>query len=135
MLQRYAATRYDNMDAYHTRAYLRHLFKMNDRATLTSSVFYNEFNRDWYKLADITPAATGTRSKLGTSVLEDSDVLAILKGTATGDFRLKHNDRTYTVKGVQSHLDHKLDNHTVEAGIRYTQDVYDNNPYTYGNYS
>ena len=133
--QRYATTRYDNMDADHTRGYLRHLFDVNDQATLTSSIFYNKFNRDWYKLADITPTATGTKSKLSTSTLEDANVLAVLKGTAAGTFRLRHNDRTYTVRGVQSNLSYKLDNHSIETGVRYTHDVYDSNPYAYGNYS
>ena len=133
--QRYAATRYDNMDADHTRAYLRHLFDINDQATLSTTVFYNQFNRDWYKLADITPDSTATKSKLSTAALEDADVLAVLSGTAAGTFRLKHNDRTYTVRGVQSNLDYELDGHTLEAGVRHTYDVYDSNPYAYGNYT
>ena len=133
--QRYAATRFDNMDADHTRAYLRHLLEINDQATLSTTIFYNQFNRDWYKLADITPDATATKSKLSTSALEDADVLAVLKGTAAGSFRLKHNDRTYTVRGIQTRLDYELDNHSIEAGVRYTYDVYDSNPYTYGNYT
>ena len=133
--QRYAATRFDNMDSDHTRLYLRHLFNIDETTQLTSTVFYNQFNRDWYKLADVTPGATGTRMSLNSTNIEDPNFLAVLNGTAAGAFRNKHNDRTYTVRGVQTKLNKEIGNQSIEAGIRYTYDVYDSNAYTRGLYS
>ena len=122
--QRYAMTRFDNMDSDHMRLYLRHLFKISDNTKLTSSVFYNQFNRDWYKLSHIN----GT--SLSTSALENPTILATLNGTAAGNITLKHNDRTYTVQGIQTKINHKVGVHNLEGGIRFTDDVYDTNPYS-----
>jgi Fe(3+) dicitrate transport protein len=133
--QRYAATRFDNIASDHTRLYLRHLFNVDESTRMTSTVFYNEFNRDWYKLADVTPAATWTRMGLNSSNIEDPGFLAVLKGTAVGQFRNKHNDRTYKVRGVQSKLEKDLGKNLIEGGLRYTHDVYDGNVWTYGQYS
>jgi len=122
--QRYAMTRFDNMDSDHTRLYLRHQFNINEKTKLTSSIFYNQFNRDWYKISKIN----GT--SLSTAALEDPTVLDTLNGIGAGNITLKHNDRTYTVRGIQSKLNHEMGNHSIEGGVRYTYDVYDSNPYS-----
>ena len=122
--KRYAMTRFDNMDSDHTRAYLRHLFTISDTTTLTSSVFYNKFNRDWYKISKINGTC------LSTTALEDPTILDTLNGIGAGNITVKHNDRTYTVRGIQTKLNHEVGNHQIEGGIRYTYDVYDSNPYS-----
>ncbi|MFP6901537.1 MAG: TonB-dependent receptor, partial [Opitutales bacterium] len=141
--QRYAATRFDNMDSDQTRYYLRFLRELSPEATLSTSVFYNQFNRDWYKIADLTPTG-GNKLKVGYKngaadatygVTSSSDHLNVLKGDANGSFTVKHNDRSYTVKGVQANLEYEMANHKLDLGFRYTDDVYDKNPHkqdTYG---
>lgn len=121
---RYAMTRFDNMASDHTRVYLRHLFNISDQTKLTSSIFYNKFNRDWYKISKIN----GT--SLSTTALEDPTILDTLNGIGAGNITVKHNDRTYTVRGIQSKINHEVGNHNIEGGFRFTDDVYDNNPYT-----
>ncbi len=135
--QRYAATRDDNMDSGQTRYYLRFLRELSPDATLSATVFYNEFNRDWFKIADLTPTS-GNKLKVGYKngaadtahgVTSSTDHVNVLKGTADGSFTMKHNDRSYTVKGIQANLDYQTGNHDLDFGFRYTDDVYDKNPY------
>ncbi len=135
--QRYAATRFDNMDSDQTRYYLRFLRELSPEATLSTTVFHNEFNRDWYKIADLTPTG-GNKLKVGYKngatdttygVISSSDHINVLKGSADGSFSVKHNDRSYTVKGIQTKLDYQIGNHDLDVGFRFTDDIYDKNPY------
>jgi len=51
--QRYHNTRLDNMDSDQTRYYLRFLKEFSPEVKLSTTAFYNEFNRDWYKIGKV----------------------------------------------------------------------------------
>jgi Fe(3+) dicitrate transport protein len=51
--QRYHNTRLDNMDSDQTRYYLRFLKEFSPEVKLSTTAFYNEFNRDWYKVGKV----------------------------------------------------------------------------------
>ena len=116
--RRYVGSSIDNMDSDQTRYYVRYLKELSDEMKLSTTFFSNEFNRNWYK------------AKYSTF---DSD--AVLQGTADGNFTVKNNDRTYEVWGIQSNLEWELDNHLLDIGFRYTDDVYTSNPYTEDTYT
>ncbi len=131
--QRYVGTAQDNMDSDHTRYYLRFRKEFTPDVGLTATAFYNEFNRDWYKVADVTPSA-GAKIKVGKGVTTSLAHLAVLKGAAAGNYSVNHNDRSYEVKGIQANVDYKVGWHDFDVGFRYTEDVYTNNPYTTDTY-
>lgn len=110
----YGATAWDNMDSHQYRYYLRHIKELSDSAQLTTTIFHNEFNRDWYKLNKSSNAAR----------------MAIFEGNADGNWTTKHNNRNYKVTGIQTNLDYQWENHSFDLGFRYTKDDYTQNPYT-----
>jgi Fe(3+) dicitrate transport protein len=110
----YGATAWDNMDSHQYRYYLRHIKNLSDSANLTTTVFHNEFNRDWYKL---------NKSSSATN-------MAIFEGNVDGSWTTKHNNRNYKVAGIQTNLDYQWENHSFDLGFRYTKDDYTQNPYT-----
>ncbi|MFP6854844.1 MAG: TonB-dependent receptor, partial [Opitutales bacterium] len=116
--RRYVGGGYDNMDSDQTRYYLRYLKELSPEMNLSTTVFQNEFNRDWYKAKYSSFASD-----------------AVLKGTADGTFQVKHNDRTYEVWGIQSNLEWERDNHLLDSGFRYTDDVYTTNAQTTDTYT
>jgi Fe(3+) dicitrate transport protein len=110
----YGATAWDNMDSHQYRYYVRHIKELSDSANLTTTVFHNEFNRDWYKLNKSSSAGR----------------MAIFEGNADGNWTTKHNNRNYKVTGIQTNLDYQWENHSFDLGFRYTKDDYTQNPYT-----
>ena len=147
--QRYAGTRFDNMDSDQSRYYLRFLRELSPDATLSVTGFYNQFNRDWYKISKVggrsvsydnsvalvaNGQAADSKGVLGATGLAAGTV-GILNGTSAGDIVVKHNDRTYTVKGLQANLDYQVNNHDIDLGFRYTDDVYDKNAFTQDTYA
>src|SRR5690606_9577134 len=48
--RRYSATRFDNITTKHDRTYLRHTIEPTDTTRITTTGYYNEFARDWFKL-------------------------------------------------------------------------------------
>jgi len=116
--RRYVGSSIDNMNSDQTRYYLRYLKELSPEMKLSTTVFSNEFNRNWYKAKYKTFASD-----------------AVLQGTADGSFTVKNNDRTYEVWGIQSNLEWEMDNHLLDLGFRYTDDVYTSNPYTEDTYT
>jgi len=145
--QRYAATRFDNMDSDQTRYYLRFLRELTPDATLSVTGFYNNFNRNWYKISKVHSATVGDwvsvkwdNTAAGVAdtksgVTTDADTLGILKGTGAGEFKVKNNDRSYYVTGIQANLDYQYENHDIDIGFRITEDDYEKNAYTEDTYT
>jgi Fe(3+) dicitrate transport protein len=133
--RRYAGSQLDNMDSKHTQWHFRHLIQPFKFMDITTTVYRNEFKRNWYKLDKVRGSAGG--SPVGISnILEDPETfgqeLAIIRGT-TSDFEdalsVKANNRSYEAHGIESifgfnfnstRLDHEL-----ELGVRYHQDQMD----------
>ena len=128
---RYAASQKDKMDANHEQLHLRHHIDFN-KYDLTTTLYRNNFSRNWYKLQSITVA--GATSKLG-SALADSTYLTALKGDVdlAGDgnnkLTLKANNRDYYATGIESILQHKFKlgkyEHQLNSGVRYHADQED----------
>lgn len=106
--RRYAASQLDNMQADHQQYQLRHFADFNS-FDVTTTLYRNDFSRNWYKLRD--------------TVTDDTDK------TGADALTLRANNRDYYSQGVQSvvgtefksgKLEHKL-----KFSARYHQDEED----------
>lgn len=128
-LRRYAGSQRDRLDTEHRQYQLRHFIRPVPSLDVTTTVYRNEFARNWYKLDRVGGRALA-------AVLSDPSAhaqqLAVLQG-ATGDaantLLVRANQREYYAQGVQSvlgvHFRTGGFDHTVEAGARYHRDVED----------
>ncbi|MDD7986378.1 TonB-dependent receptor [Lentisphaera marina] len=107
---RYWGTQWDHMDTEAVRTYLKHYIELNNDISLTNTLYYNRFKRNWHKI----------KGDPGTDVL---------RGTAPGTIRLKNNNRDYYQVGLQSEVDWNFDTagieHDLKIGTRLHTDKYD----------
>lgn len=126
--RRYAASQVDNMDADHQQYQMRHYIDL-EWADFTTTLYRNNFKRNWYKLQSVT--LNGAKEGIDEA-LEDSAYLAALKGQtdlsgdASNNFIIRANDREYYAQGAQVDMATDLrlgqTSHLVEAGVRFHQD-------------
>ena len=121
--QRYANTDTDNMDSDQTRYYLRYNKEFSDSLTMSTTVFLNEFNRNWLKLAKVNS------TKVGKGVYSDPTLVSVLKGDTAGTYEVKSNDRSYQSKGILANFDYEVGINEIDFGFSYIEDDYDKNPY------
>ena len=123
--RRYAASRFDEINSEHHRTYLRHFLEFDSKTSLVSTVYGNTFHRNWQKLDKIRVNGAGSDLSLDEALL-DANGLAVLKGEAAGTLRLRNNNRSYYMYGVQSALAHNTKigeiEHQIEVGLRYHYD-------------
>ncbi|BCX48568.1 TonB-dependent receptor [Haloferula helveola] len=110
---RYAAGVFDNMDSKQYRSYLRYVLEPCDDVSFQSTLYWNNFMRNWYKLdhvsSTLNPAIDGRgriasgsgRTSLHNALL-DPALLAVLQGSATGSIGVKGNARYYDAYGWQN---------------------------------
>lgn len=129
--RRYASTQEDNMKADHRNYHLRHFVDFG-AFDATTTLYHNQFSRNWYKLDDITVG--GVRSSLANA-LDDAAFLAALRGeadldgSAANNLTLRNNNRDYYSTGIQSDMATQFGwnetEHELEFGIRYHYDKED----------
>jgi len=126
--QRYYASRFDNFKGHHFRSYLKHSAELEDNLRITSTVYCNDFHRNWYKVHDIKdvqglPAGT---MPMAEALATGGAALSTLKGENAGIWRVRANNRDYYLWGIQAMVEASLDTaaaeHTFEAGLRYHTD-------------
>ncbi len=122
--QRYAATRFDQIDSYNHRTNLRHIVELNADLTLTTTAYYQFFHRDWFKLHALDNPGFSL-----SEALVNPTGLAILRGQADGTLRVRHNNRDYQLYGIQSAAQYAFEtgelDHQAELGIRLHYDEED----------
>ncbi len=127
--RRYAASAADRIDAEHEQIQLRHFVRLGENLDLTTTVYANDFYRDWFKNERVDGISNA-------SILADpqryAEQLAILRGerdSAVGALTLRHNQRDYQSRGVQSMFTWALHagrtEHQLEIGVRYHEDEED----------
>lgn len=129
--RRYASTQVDNMDANHRQYHIRHFIDFGS-FDATTTLYHNQFSRNWYKLDDITIG--GARESL-SSALDSPVYLAALRGetnldgSAANNLTVRANNRDYYSTGIQTDLANQFaigeTEHSVEYGIRYHYDKED----------
>jgi Fe(3+) dicitrate transport protein len=116
--RRYAASRFDEINSEHHRSYLRHFLEINSNTDFVTTIYGNTFHRNWQKLDTVNG------NSLDTALLNATDI-ATLKGGA-GTLKLRNNNRSYYLYGVQGTLKHKAQigatEHNIEVGLRYHYD-------------
>ncbi len=133
--RRYAGSQVDNMDSKHTQWHFRHLIHLFDFLDITTTVYRNEFTRNWYKLDKVKGSADGSFTGI-SDILDDPGSynmeLDIIKG-ATSDHEdalaVKANNRSYYSQGIETILGFQFNSglvdHEIEMGIRLHQDQMD----------
>jgi Fe(3+) dicitrate transport protein len=129
--QRYGLTQQDEMDNEHKEFTLTHLLEFGG-TRVTSTGYMIDFDRDWFKVDKI--AGDGINSVIDCAnggvctgnVTTSAEANAILQGEQAANITIKHNNRAYKSKGVQSKLQHSFDQgsvkHELEFGVRYHED-------------
>lgn len=130
--RRYAATQLDNMDSDHQQFQIRHYIEPAEDWDVTTTVYRNQFARNWYKSQAIEVG--GNKLSLGNA-LNNSTYLAALRGDfdlsgdANNNIVLRANNREYLSQGIQTNVGHQFDygntSHDLEFGIRYHYDEED----------
>ena len=115
---RYSASQKDNMATKHLQLQVSHVIDLSSRFNLGTTVYHNDFSRNWYKTSKINNVSLG-----GGGI----DIAAAHDQMATGaiDVDVKANNRDYLSQGIQTVLDADFDSHQVKFGIRYHKDEMD----------
>jgi Fe(3+) dicitrate transport protein len=128
-LRRYAASQNDRIDSEHRQLQLSWLAVPSARTSVTTTLYRNDFFRNWAKLQSVQGAGlSGVLERPGDFGAE----LAILRGeidSAPGALALRNNRRDYESRGIQSSLDLRFDTggveHSLELGVRVHEDFED----------
>lgn len=120
--RRYAGSFLDTIPTEQHRTYLKYSVSPNDDLDLRVAGYYNQFERDWYKIRNVngndlhtTLGPTGNPADLRT-----------LRGLAPGILGYRHNARAYDSYGVQLSGDYRFEtgeiDHSLNFGVRYHED-------------
>ena len=129
--RRYAASQVDNMDADHRQYHIRHFADFGS-FDATTTLYHNQFSRNWYKLDDVTVG--GVRQSLSGGLSSAAHLAAYkgqtdLDGSAANNLTVRANNRDYYATGVQTDLATQLSlgdtEHEIEFGARYHYDKED----------
>ena len=117
--RRYGMSAPDQMSNQHQALSLTWDWQLGAEVALATTVYRNEFHRDWFKLSDgggLVEAANNG----------DSDAQAVLDGERDAfGLSYKHNNRRYVSEGVQTNLDWQWGEHAFALGARYHEDEVD----------
>lgn len=130
--RRYAGTQLDRMDWQHTQAQLTHHVEFFDSFQLDTTVYRNEFVRDWRKLNSFADARP-TESVLASPDAGNNAVLyAVLTGqadstSASEALLIGTNAREFISQGVQvtGSAERRVlgTDHDISVGVRYHSDA------------
>ncbi|MDA0651140.1 MAG: TonB-dependent receptor [Proteobacteria bacterium] len=117
--RRYGMSAPDQMSNQHQALSLTWDWQLGAEVALATTVYRNEFHRDWFKLS-------GGGGLVEAANNGDSDAQAVLDGERDAfGLSYKHNNRRYVSEGVQTNLDWQWGEHTFALGARYHEDEVD----------
>lgn len=121
--RRYISTAADVIDTEQWRTYLRHRVELTPEWKVTTTGYYNQFSRTWFKVQEVSTeeatgaARPGSRLNPAEAIAARGDHLAVLRGERAGTVRYRNNNRNYASYGVEQihriqyetgDLDHQL---------------------------
>lgn len=131
---RYGLTQQDEMDNEHKEITLSHLVEFGSTQVTTTGYFI-EFERDWFKVDKIggdginNVIDCANTGNCGSNITTQADAIAVLHGEQAAAIKIKHNNRSYESKGIQTRIAHQLStgdiDHNIEFGARYHEDQED----------
>ena len=116
---RYSASQLDNISTEHKQVQLNHFLQLSERFNFVSTVYYNDFSRNWYKASKINGLSLGSG---GIEAAADFDKSPSEQPLS---FDVKANNRAYISQGVQTVLNADFNEHQVKFGARYHEDEMD----------
>ncbi len=131
--RRYSASRFDNIDSNRNGGFARYFISPTNDFDIVTTAYYSEFDRNWSKLNDIrnVPNASGK----GTQNMDLAAALAganggngldCLKGDLACQLRVRDNNRSYYLGGVETAANYRFDlgatQHELNGGFRYHED-------------
>lgn len=132
--ERYGLTQQDEMDNEHKEVTLSHLVEFGS-TQITTTGYFIEFKRDWFKVDKIggdginNVIDCANTGNCGSNITTQADAIAVLHGEQAADIKIKHNNRSYESKGIQTRIKHQLEttsiDHGIEFGLRYHEDSED----------
>ena len=126
--RRYAASQKDEMDADQTQLQLRHFVLFSENLDITTTLYRNDYNRNWYKLDKVNDTSI---ADLLENPRDNQTAYNIARGSNSQDDALgvKANNRAYYSQGIQSVVGYQFGlgkaDSELEAGLRYHQDEMD----------
>ncbi len=124
--RRYAANGLDTFDSDATRSYIKWIAEPSDALRLESAVYYNEFNRAFFRLNDVRLGASdalggGTNISIPEALMNPA-ALAVLQGYGNGTVRRLSNIRNHESYGWQNQANIRFETgevaHDLAVGAR-----------------
>ncbi len=97
---RYAGTQFDNFASQHHRTHLKYSFAPSDDLSFDAVAYFNQFDRNWYRLDKVGTGRSSIHTVLGDRVANATQ-FGILNGTVAGPIDVKANNRSYESYGFQ----------------------------------
>lgn len=117
--RRYGLSEIDQIKTDHKGYSLTHTIDLNEKVSVVSTLYRNEFKRNWFKL-------NGGSAFIDAANQGDANAQGILDGTVdTTGLVYRNNNRKYLSEGFQSNLTWKAGRHIVNAGFRVHEDSED----------
>lgn len=130
--RRYTASQKDNIKTDHIQFAATHTLDFHEFFRITTTGYYNGFDRNWARLSDVILDGTTTGiSNILNDPSQFAAQLAILRGdvdAAGNSLRYTQNNRSYISKGIQTKLDYHWGDtvfHDIELSLRYHYDQED----------
>lgn len=127
--RRYAGSQVDLMDTDQQQYSARHFIQFSDKLDITTTLYRNEFNRNWYKLNKVDGVKIGN---LLADPRGNQTAYQIVTGqinSGADALSVKANNRSYYSQGFQSIIGSNFDladmDNKLEVGIRYHYDEMD----------
>jgi Fe(3+) dicitrate transport protein len=117
--RRYGLSSIDQMNNEHYGFSLTHQFAWTETVSSTTTLYRNEFERNWFKLS-------GGGTFVDQANAGDANAQGILDGSVdVAGLDYKNNAREYVSEGLQTNFDIDLGAHQVSVGARYHEDEMD----------
>ncbi|MEH6450964.1 MAG: TonB-dependent receptor [Oleispira sp.] len=130
--RRYAASQLDNMEWDHQQVQLSHTLEFDSGLAIHSDVYYNTYQRDWFKLNSFNTNTTSIQNVLkNPNDGNNPDFYKVLtgersSGTEAEQLKIGNNGREYISQGIQTRGNFALElaglEHSLEVGLRYHED-------------
>jgi len=125
--RRYSATRFDNIKSLQKRSYLRYVVAPTDDLDIITTLYNNDFSRNWYKLKDLRNVNGNTiRLSAALAGVQNGEGLACLTGDLACTLRIRANNREYNSRGIDTVSYYRFGSddvkHELAVGLRINKD-------------